>query len=232
MNQVLGNIDIYSLQSKSVSELKELVIQYPYFSILKTVLAQKTSINKLDKISIAATYSPDRSYLYTEGPSVSSSFITIEETILGVLPVIDNDLELLKKKKKNRARNKREETPYEKIETSKFSKWVSSLIAPSVANEGSIVEDEVIKIADIIEEEKEPTQVEIPKKKKKKKKVIAFAIDSIKSDKTIVSQTLAIILENQKAYLDAIDMYKRLILKYPEKSAYFVKKIKKLNKKI
>ena len=54
---------------------------------------------------------------------------------------------------------------------------------------------------------------------------------SAEDDYTIVSETLAQIYIEQTLYDKAIDIYKKLSLKYPEKSAYFVQKITDLQKK-
>ncbi|HMN31835.1 MAG: hypothetical protein IT215_08300 [Chitinophagaceae bacterium] len=50
------------------------------------------------------------------------------------------------------------------------------------------------------------------------------AMDSI-SDNAIISESMAIILVRQKKYDKAIDMYKKLSLQNPEKSAYFATQI-------
>lgn len=48
----------------------------------------------------------------------------------------------------------------------------------------------------------------------------------------IVTETLAMILEQQGHYQKAKEAYQKLILKYPEKSAYFASQIENLNKRI
>lgn len=73
------------------------------------------------------------------------------------------------------------------------------------------------------------------KKKKKKaaakdRKIIQFAAQSLTVDKTIASETLAELLIKQEQFEKAIQMYKRLELIFPEKSAYFAQKIEKLKK--
>jgi hypothetical protein len=58
-----------------------------------------------------------------------------------------------------------------------------------------------------------------------------FAEHSVEEDAEIASETLAVLLEKQKLFPKAISMYKRLQLKYPEKSSLFAAKIEELNKK-
>ncbi len=66
------------------------------------------------------------------------------------------------------------------------------------------------------------------KKKKSKDKVVLFAERSLKDRKDLASETLAELLVTQEQYSKAIQMYERLILKFPEKSSYFADKIENL----
>lgn len=50
-----------------------------------------------------------------------------------------------------------------------------------------------------------------------------------KTDNTLITDTLANIYIQQKHYEKAIDSYKKLILKFPEKNAYFASQIEKIN---
>ena len=51
---------------------------------------------------------------------------------------------------------------------------------------------------------------------------------SVVEDFSFVTETLAKIYEKQGNYSKAINAYENLILKFPEKSAYFVDRIKTL----
>lgn len=55
---------------------------------------------------------------------------------------------------------------------------------------------------------------------------------SVEQSDKAVSQTLAQIYESQKKYVQAISIYEKLRLKYPEKSSYFVDKINELKKNL
>lgn len=69
-------------------------------------------------------------------------------------------------------------------------------------------------------------------KKGSKKKAKQLAKKSIKPDKNLATETLARILTDQGHYEEAIDMYERLGLLMPEKSAIFAVQIHKLKEKL
>ena len=70
-----------------------------------------------------------------------------------------------------------------------------------------------------------PSTDKIPEKAKK------VAKKSLEQNAEIVSETLANLLVKQKNYKQAIDMYERLSLIFPEKSSFFAEQIKKLKNK-
>lgn len=59
-----------------------------------------------------------------------------------------------------------------------------------------------------------------------------MAKKSLKFNDDLITETLAKLYENQQLFDDAINAYKKLSLKYPQKSSYFAERIKKINKKI
>ena len=68
------------------------------------------------------------------------------------------------------------------------------------------------------------------KKKKKKRKIIDIAKKSIQNNDDILSETLAELLVKQGSRKKAIQMYERLSLIFPEKSAFFAEKIEKIQR--
>ena len=73
---------------------------------------------------------------------------------------------------------------------------------------------------------------EIKKEKKKKKKKKSKHLDSLQDKPEIASEQLANLLVNQGHIEQAIAMYGRLSLKYPEKSSFFAAKIDSIKDKI
>lgn len=66
-------------------------------------------------------------------------------------------------------------------------------------------------------------------KKKKKRPMHQLAVKSLIQDDELVSETLADLLAWQGNSSKAIEMYRKLILQFPEKSSYFATKIEKIS---
>ncbi len=139
---------------------------------------------------------------------------------------------------------------------SSFSEWLKSMKAPKTMDNINLIEEEAtvsVKTVSKVEKPKkkkkkkknksdsplmkivkakreEDLKKEIKKDKIKKRKVIEMANQSLKEKEDIVSETLAKILIEQEKYNKAIKMYRRLSLKFPEKSSYFAGEIEKINK--
>ncbi len=75
------------------------------------------------------------------------------------------------------------------------------------------------------------TLSKIEKKMDSKSSVVFSAEQSVKKSNQMVSEPLAKLLASQGHNDQAIEMYNRLILKFPEKSAYFATQIEKLKNK-
>ena len=104
---------------------------------------------------------------------------------------------------------------------------------PPLEKETSQPQEKIARPKNIAREDQEVNQpVAQPKRKKKKKKKKKRPGDSgvVLSD-DIFSETLADLLASQGHYRQAIHMYEKMRLIYPEKSRFFAAKIEELNKK-
>lgn len=120
-----------------------------------------------------------------------------------------------------------EETPGQQLPPprptpkSSFTSWVQQFQPAHIK----------VQLSELMESKKREDAKRARKKKKKRKdKVILFAEQSLQERPDLASETLAELLIAQEQYEKAIQMYERLILKFPEKSSYFAEKIKNLKK--
>jgi hypothetical protein len=115
----------------------------------------------------------------------------------------------------------REQTPV--VDTKK----AENEVAPEASPQKTAILPEEKGIQDAVKEKKAKKK----KKKQKKQKQQADDSDPIILSDEVYSETLAELLESQGHTTEAIAMYEKLRLKYPEKSRFFAAKIEKLNKK-
>ena len=105
---------------------------------------------------------------------------------------------------------------------SSFTSWVAQFQPPDIQTQ----------LSDIMESKK----IEDIRKRRKKKKGEGSSVDeivlqSITENGDLVSETLAKVLAKQGQYSKAEEMYRRLMLVFPEKSDYFAQQISNLKSK-
>ena len=198
-----------NLSEKDVSFLNEISREFPYFQISKAIFLKFLSENKDIKfkkfLRSTAAYTRDRSVLF----------------------------EFVKK-----SQNQNEKVYFNKNEIT------------TVQSEYKIIEEEIIEENSFVEwlklsnlrpidrsNERETIDKFISEKPKLKAEVIEKESNNDKADNLsnqagYMTETLAKLYLNQKNYEKAIQSYKILILKFPEKNSYFADQIKKIKKLI
>ena len=100
-----------------------------------------------------------------------------------------------------------------------FNSWLEQFQEPAIKSQ----------LDEIMEHKKlEEVKKKSKKTKKRKHQMLQVAVKSITENQEVVSETLAELLVRQGRYDKAIEMYKRLLLLFPEKSDYFASKIDNL----
>ena len=131
--------------------------------------------------------------------------------------------EILHENKNELASKQENKINYKKNEYS-FSEWISIIQTKKIDRSGKKSNNEIINLF----LEKKPT---ITKKSKRKfYKASENAKTSIQENNEIISETLAKVYTRQEHYEKAISIYKKLSLKYPQKSIYFADQINLINK--
>tara|TARA_B100000965_G_scaffold399189_1_gene418604 strand:- start:1825 stop:2448 length:624 start_codon:yes stop_codon:yes gene_type:complete len=127
-------------------------------------------------------------------------------------------------KKENKLINNKENTNEIKNNEYSFSEWISIIQTKKIDRSGKTNNNEIINLF----LENKPT---ITKQSKQKfYKASQNAKKSIEENNEIISETLAKVYTKQEHYEKAISIYKKLSLKYPQKSIYFADQINLINK--
>ena len=203
-----------NIKGEDIPILDELVKEYPYFQIGQILLLkglQNTdSIRYNQQLKKSAAYSLNRQKLF--------KFITSNEK---------NELKISENSSSNDIEKKlgiKSPLKFSQNENHSFSEWMKLLKVNKINR--SVVQDQHTLVNKFINKE------EVIKRPKKEAffKAINIAKESLIENDELVTPTLARVYLEQKHYQKAIFAYKKLILKYPEKSSFFVSQIKLISK--
>ena len=219
-----------NLKGNQISELKSIIRDYPYFQSSRALylkgLKNQESFRYNNELKLTAAYTNDRSVLFDFITSKSfeqntdihqqiSDKISKQETLQSEekeAPPVEAKLELGKP------------INFSFNETHSFQEWLQlSSHKPIVRN---------------VKEEKKPVSKEFlidrfietnPKIKTiNKEDKVNISISKNKTNKSLMTETLAKVYLEQKKFSNAIKAYEILSLKYPEKSGFFADQIKKI----
>ena len=198
-----------NLSEKEVSFLDEINREFPYFQTSKVIFLKSLSENEDIKfkkfLRSTAAYTRDRSVLFE---FVKKSQNQNEKVFFNKneITTVQSEYKIIEEKI---------------IEENSFVEWLklSNLKPIDRSNEKETI-DKFIS-------EKHKLNVEVNENESNNDKA-----DNLSNQAGYMTETLAKLYLNQKNYEKAIQSYKILILKFPEKNSYFADQIKKIKKLI
>ncbi|NVJ89639.1 MAG: hypothetical protein HWD82_09410 [Flavobacteriaceae bacterium] len=213
--------------------LKSIIDKYPFFQSARALylkgLKNQDSFKYNRELKVTAAHTSDRTILFeyitskkfkelklvtfqVEQTTENESETKIKETVTNheiVTEKIEKELEIGKPISFNAAENY------------SFNQWLQlSVKKPVVREEKPINKKEEI-ITQFIQNS--PKIIPIPKDK-----TVTTNIPKLKQDSSLMTETLARVYLEQKKYENAIQAFKILSLKYPEKSGFFADQIKRV----
>ncbi|MDG2080928.1 MAG: hypothetical protein P8J47_03995 [Bacteroidales bacterium] len=219
------------LNSSTVNELNGLVEQFPYCQLTRVLLTmnlfKEKSVKYDSELKTTAVYVSSRRLLKKQIDSLisNSQMVVLDD---------EEDLRLTESYEKEFSSDAKSVIPEDEstsevdyviqrhldehqIESDKLESAVNSRFLKS----GSQIIDEFIK-----------NQPSISRPKAEFYDPLSKSKESIVDNENIVSETLAEIFHDQGHHEKAIKIYRKLSLKYPEKSIYFAALIKKAEKEL
>jgi hypothetical protein len=229
------------IQQAETLELKSIVDSFPYFQSARPLylkgLKNQDSFKYNNELKITAAYTTDRTVLFDFITSKEFN-IQKEDIHQQITAVISNEkpVETIIKEQEVpiKATSKPIEEVEEKLEIGKpisftkvenhsFNQWLQlSTKEPIIRKNPSKIA--VVKKKDIIENfiQNNPKIAPLPKDKS-----ISISVSKNKQESSLMTETLAKVYLEQKKYENAIQAYRILSLKYPEKSGFFADQIKR-----
>ena len=194
-----------NLSEEEVSFLDEINLEFPYFQTSRAIFLKSLSENEDIKfkkfLKSTAAYTRDRSVLF--------EFVKKSQN--------QNEKVYFNKNEITTVQSEYKIIEEEIIEENSFVEWLklSNLKPIDRSNETETIEKFI--------SEKPKLKVEVNENDSNNDK-----IDNLSDQAGYMTETLAKLYLNQKNYEKAIQSYKILILKFPEKNSYFADQIKKI----
>ena len=215
-----------TLQQEETQALKNLVEKYPYFQLARSLylkgLKMQNSFKYNHELKVTAAYTTDRSILF--------DFITASSFNVLLQPVSQQETEtvtLVEKPILEIASNNLaidEPLSFSISEKHSFSEWLQLSRATPIVRV-PLKKEKTISRTSIIDRfiEKNPKIKPVVKDKS-----INVLVSKNETSNSLMTETLAKVYLAQKKYENAIQAYRILSLKYPEKSGFFADQIKRI----
>jgi hypothetical protein len=231
------------IKQLETAELKSVIDEFPYFQAARVLylkgLKNQNSFKYNNELKVTAAYTTDRTVLFDfitskvfnntqkeeNHPEISA--ITLEENPsdnliknIEIVPeTVSKPIELSEEKLEIG-----KPIPFTESETFSFNQWLQLSTKTPIIREETAT-DEAHKKKSIIEKFIENNPKIAPLSKDKNLSVL---VTQNKQDSSLMTETLAKVYLEQKKYENAIQAYRILSLKYPEKSGFFADQIKRI----
>jgi hypothetical protein len=212
------------IQHVEIAELKAIIEEFPYFQTARALylkgLKNQDSFKYNNELKVTAAYTTDRTvlfnYIISFNESIKNQEITEKNTELiasGAIDKVEENLEIGKP------------LPFSSTENHSFNQWLQlSPNTPIIRNEQKPIKKR-IKKEDLIDKFIQNSPKIRPLEKGK---TFSVPVSKNKYDAALMTETLAKVYLEQKKYENAMQAYRILSLKYPEKSGFFADQIKRI----
>ena len=225
------------IEQLETDELKSVIDKFPYFQSARGLylkeLKNQDSFKYNNELKVTAAYTTDRTVLFDF--ITSKNFNTKKENIhqeIIELTSEEKPVETVIKQVEKRTKSilkpiaKTEDQlkvgkpiPFTNSENYSFNQWLQLSTKKPIIRKGILKKDDIIEKFIQNNPKIEPIS---------KDKSVSISVTKNKQDSSLMTETLATVYLEQKKYENAIQAYRILSLKYPEKSGFFADQIKRI----
>lgn len=215
-----------SIEHLKTAELKAVIDEFPYFQAARALylkgLKNQDSFKYNNELKKTAAYTTDRTVLFDF--ITSKKFNTLKEDVRQQTKEVKAPEIILKPTAKTEDKLEiGKPISFTNSENYSFNQWLQLSIKKPIIRKEISKKNSIVKV-DIIDKfiQSNPKIAPISKDKS-----VSISVSKNKQDSSLMTETLAKVYLEQKKYENAIQAYRILSLKYPEKSGFFADQIKR-----
>ena len=216
------------ISAEETLALKVVIEEFPYFQSARALylkgLKNQDSFKYNNELKVTAAFTADRTILFNYVTSLDADLKNKKEIQPQVIAKISQE-KLREKETDTEEMHLQKPLSFSTTESYSFNEWLQLAAKKPIVRKNEMpVQEKLLKnnlIDTFIQNNPKITPLE-------KGKNFTTPIPKNKQDDALMTETLASVYLAQKKYENAIQAYKILSLKYPEKSGFFADEIKRI----
>jgi len=216
------------ISAEETLALKAVIEEFPYFQSARALylkgLKNQDSFKYNNELKVTAAFTADRTILFNYVTSLEADLKNKEEILPQVIAKISQE-KLRERETDTEEMHLQKPLSFSTTESYSFNEWLQLAAKKPIIRKNEMpVQEKLLKnnlIDTFIQNNPKITPLE-------KGKNFTTPIPKNKQDDALMTETLASVYLAQKKYENAIQAYKILSLKYPEKSGFFADEIKRI----
>ena len=216
------------ISAEETLALKVVIEEFPYFQSARALylkgLKNQDSFKYNNELKVTAAYTADRTILFNYVTSLEADLKNKEEILPQVIAKISQE-KLRERETDTEEMHLQKPLSFSTTESYSFNEWLQLAAKKPIVRKNEMpFQEKLLKnnlIDTFIQNNPKITPLE-------KGRNFTTPIPKNKQDDALMTETLASVYLAQKKYENAIQAYKILSLKYPEKSGFFADEIKRI----
>jgi hypothetical protein len=220
------------IQHLETAELKAIVEEFPYFQPARALylkgLKNLDSFKYNNELKVTAAYTTDRAVLFNYITSFTTAIKTTD--VIHQKATEENIIEITEEKIGTKLTNENylkigKPLLFSSSENHSFNQWLQISTKKTIIRKEEKQTKKTLKKEDLIDQFIQNNPKIVPLEKGKS---FTVPVRKNKQDTALMTETLAKVYLEQRKYENAMQAYKILSLKYPEKSGFFADQIKRI----